>query len=90
MSAEAKKPKGKTSTFMKISMAPGVSLKECKDIKREPKNESDYIRTSGGVYRPQNKGKNTSQFNMSIQEYKKLSGTRTFAKNSPADSYTTL
>ena len=69
MSGDAKKPKGKTSTFMKISIAPGVSLKECKDIKREPKNESDYVRTSGGVYRPQIKGKNSSQFNMSIQEY---------------------
>lgn len=51
-STDEKKQKGKTSTFMKIKIAPGVSLKEQKDIKREPRNENDYVRTSGGVYRP--------------------------------------
>ena len=51
-STDEKKQKGKTSTFMKIKIAPGVSLKEQKDIKREPRNENDFVRTSGGVFRP--------------------------------------
>ena len=66
---DEKQEKGKTSTFNKIAIAPGVSLKEQKDNKREPRNEYDFVKTSGGIFRPQIKSYSTQRYAMSIEEY---------------------
>ena len=38
--------------FRRIDVVGGVSLKEPKDFKRAPQNENDYVRISGGAYKP--------------------------------------
>lgn len=62
-------------------MAPGVSLIEKKGPKRSPRFESEYIMASGGVFRQKVKDaedSSMSRYAMSMRDYRKLKGTRTF------------
>lgn len=63
--------------FQRINnkIAPGVSLMEPKDAKRRTDSEQDYMRISGGTFRPQ---QNDSTQRMSTDEYAKLLGIRQY------------
>ena len=77
------------SAFKRMTIAPGVSLKEQKDPKHKPKFDSDYIKTSGGVFKPKVKDGtsfNSTPYAMSMRDYRKLSGTRTFYKSNNEQS----
>ena len=63
-----------TQAGLASHIAPGVTLKESKD-KRSSHHESDFVKTSGGTFRP--KGDNHRR-RMSMEDYAKLSGTRQY------------
>ena len=78
--------RGELRGFRRIEVAGGVSLKEPKDMKRVPQSENDYVKISGGAYRPSQNKHHDSQssignacaYRMTVEEYAKLSGTRKY------------
>ena len=73
--------RGTLSSFKNITIVPGVSLKEQKDLKKEPRHESDYVKVTGGAFRAPLKDQSTTSglsHRMSMHEYGKLGGTRSY------------